>query len=129
MDLCQFPIHHINFSVPNLTEAVQFYTQTLGFQIAGQYAKDDRTFFFLTDGAVTYEVIERSDLDATSIDHLAYASQDLVADHAAFQAKGAEVTPIGYADFLFDNGMSFFFVKAPNGQRFEFCQNGNVTPA
>lgn len=126
MNLCQFPIHHINFTVPNLSEAIQFYTQTMGFKITGQYQKADRTFFFLSDGAVTYEVIENADLSNTVIDHLAYVSQDLAADHAKFEAMNATVTPIGYADFLFENGMSFFFLHAPNGQRFEFCQNGNV---
>ncbi len=117
------PIDHINISVPNLEKALAFYTGTLGFTIKERF-QGPVEFVFMSDGTTTYELMEKPDLEQSKIDHIAYVSEDIEADYAHFAAldKSMLLGDIGFADFLFENGMYYFFIQGPGQERVEFCQ-------
>ncbi len=113
------PVDHINLTVPNLQKAVDFYTNTLGFKIVEKYM-GKKEFVFITDGSNTYELFEDSTLDKTLIEHIAYVSHDIETDYNHFSSLGLTTTPIGKADFLFQNGADYFFITGATGDKIEF---------
>ncbi len=117
------PIDHINISVPNMQKALDFYTKTLGFTIKERY-QGPTEFVFITDGTTTYELMENPTLAQSSIDHIAYVSEDIKADYAHFLSIDPSLLlgEVGYADFLFENGVYYFFIQGPGQERIEFCQ-------
>ncbi len=124
MDISRRKLLHINLSVPNLHDSLEFYTQTLNFNIVERYEKNGREFVFLTDGTLTYEIFEKEGIAAATFDHVAYESTDIEADYNHFKNMDPDLltTEIGYADFLFENGLYYFFIKGPGNERIEFCQ-------
>ncbi len=121
MTIFKRPLDHINLAVPNLEKAVDFYTNTMGFEVTHRFKKD-MEFVFITDGNLTYELLENPSLKETVIDHIAYTSEDLEADFAHFKALGMTTGEIGYLDFLFDNGVHYFFIQGAGNDKIEFCQ-------
>ncbi len=114
-------IDHISFSVPNMQEAIDFYA-SLGFGLTGRYSGDGMEFVFISDGVTTYELLENNILGKTVIDHVAYVSQDIKADFERYAAQGLTTTKLGAVDFLFENGVQYFFIKGAGGEKIEFCQ-------
>lgn len=121
MTLKNRKLDHINIMVPNLEQAVSYYTETLGFDLVSRY-KNGMEFVFVSDGTITYELMEDKNLSAGVIDHIAYVSEDIQADYAHFEKLGLLTTGLGYIDFLFENGVYFFFIKGSANERIEFCQ-------
>ncbi len=113
-------IDHINITVPNLEEAILFYTQELGCTIAHRFM-GHKEFVFLSDGINMFELVEDTSLTQSVMDHIAYVSEDIQQDYAYYQKLGCVSTPLGYIDFLFDNGMDYFFINGGNS-KIEFCQ-------
>ncbi len=123
MTLFERPLDHINLFVPNLEKAIDFYTNTLGFKIKERFKNDSgKEFIFVTDGAITYEILEKPELENTVIDHVAYVSEDIKADYEHFSGLGLTTTDLNSIDFLFENGVSYFFIKGAGNDRIEFCQ-------
>lgn len=114
-------LHHINIMVPNLEEAVEHYTNTLGYTEVARYV-GGMTFVFLSDGQNTYELLEDSSLEQSSFDHIAYVSRDIEKDYKYYSDLGVTLTEIGTIPYLFDNGVKYFFIKGAAGERLEFCQ-------
>ncbi len=125
MTFYERPLHHINLMVPNLAKAIDFYTKTLGFKVTNTFKgtmelKGNMEFVFITDGNVTYELLEDKSLENTVFEHIAYVSNDIKADYAHFEALGLTTTTIGSVDFLYENGVEFFFIKGAGNDRIEF---------
>ncbi len=115
------PLDHINLTVPNIESAVEFYTKVMGFEVKERY-KDGMEFVFITDGKITYELIENSFAKSTVIDHIAYASEDIEKDFEHFKSLGLATTEVGFIDFLFEKGVYYFFIKGSANEKIEFCQ-------
>ena len=113
--------HHINLTVPNLEEAISFYTATLGFKLVSRF-KQELEFVFVSDGNMTYELMENKELKETVFDHIAYASDDIEADFEHFKKLGITTTELGFVDYLFENGVRYFFIKGAGNDKIEFCQ-------
>lgn len=120
----QRKLDHINITVPDLEKGVEFYTKVLGFQEIQRFMNREKVFVFLTDGNVTYELMERDDVPQGTFDHVAYSSTDLQADYDYFMKTDPSLLmgEIGFAAGLFEHGMYYFFVQGSNGERVEFCQ-------
>ena len=115
--------HHLNLKVTNLDEAIKYYTETLGFSFLGKYEGSFLDFAFVTDGNITYELIADENLTKGYFDHVAYTSDDINADYEYYKALGLTTTEIGFVDYLFENGVYYFFIKGVNDERIEICQN------
>ncbi len=117
-------VHHLNIAVPNLENAVKFYTEVLGFEVTDRFVGGGMEFVFITDGNIVYELLENKSLDTAKFEHIAYCSEDINADYNYFkQLDGAMLEgEIGFIDFLFENGVYYFFITGSGGERIEFCQ-------
>ncbi len=122
--MCRFTLKldHINLTVPNIDDAIDYYINVLGFSLKEQYQKNGMNFTFLTDGNIVYEILENPTLKQTVIDHIAYVSDDIQADFDIYNNQGLTISNINYLDFLFDNGVYFFFIKGSGNEKIEFCQ-------
>lgn len=117
-------IDHLNLKVADIEKAIKFYTETLGFKVTWKLIDEKRKFAFLTDDTITYEIIEDKSFEQASFDHIAYVSEDIYADFEHFKALDENMIAceVGFADFLFEKGMYYFFIKGANGEKIEFCQ-------
>lgn len=117
-------IDHINITVPNLQDGLDFYVGVLGFREEARFENNGMQFAFVSDGTVTYELLEKAEVEKGSFDHIAYVSEDIQKDYADFMAKDPSLLmgEIGLAEGLFEYGMYYFFVKGACGERVEFCQ-------
>ncbi len=117
-------IDHINISVPNLPQAIDYYEKIMGFIVKERFKGAGMEFVFMSDGTTTYELMENPSLTETRIDHIAYVSEDIQKDYDAFKAINPTLLlgEIGYVDFLFENGVYYFFIKGAGNEKIEFCQ-------
>ncbi len=116
-------IDHINMVVPNLEEALAWYTKNLGFEIKGRFAQGGFEIVYLDNGSVSYEFFENSSLKAPIVDHIAYVSDDIEADYAFYKAQGLSVSPINYIDFIWEQGADYFFISGVGGEKIELIKN------
>ncbi len=125
MQFTKRPIHHINLTVPNLEKAVDFYTKVLNFNVTNKFkSPTGMEFIFLSDGTTTYELIENTQLSKTTVDHIAYCSENIQADYQYFTENTPELLlgEVNFIDFLFEKGVYYFFIKSVTGERIEYCQ-------
>lgn len=117
-------LHHINIKVPNLEKAIKFYTETMNFEIRDRYTKGEMDFVFVTDGNVVYELLEDTSLQQAYFDHIAYESDDIQKDYNYYKNLDPNLilNEIGFIDFLFEDGMYYFFIKGAGDEKIEFCQ-------
>lgn len=117
-------LHHINIKVPNLEKAIKFYTETMNFEIRDRYTKGKMDFVFVTDGNVVYELLEDTSLQQAYFDHIAYESDDIQKDYDYYKNLDPNLilNEIGFIDFLFEDGMYYFFIKGAGDEKIEFCQ-------
>lgn len=124
MSFFERPIDHINLSVPNLDKAVDFYTKVLGFKVVAEFNKGSMRFVFVSNGTISYEIMEQAGLDVGILEHMAYSSNDIQKDFDYFKNLDSNMllSDICFIQELFDNGMYYFFIQSPTGERVEFCQ-------
>lgn len=116
-------IDHLNLQVPDLEAALKYYTEVMGFEIKHRFSGPKSDFVFATDGTITYEIVEKPNIEVGVFDHIAYVSKDINADFEHFSKLGLVTSAkIGFVDFLFDAGMYYFFIKGSAGERIEICQ-------
>ncbi len=117
-------IDHINLTVPNLEKSIEFYTKTLGFKMTDRFSDGEMDFVFITNGKIVYELLEDPTLKETKLDHIAYTSKDIQADYDYFKNLNIDLLlgEIDYLDFLFENGVYYFFIKGTGNEKIEFCQ-------
>ncbi len=121
MNLKNRALDHINITVPDLEKAVKYYTETLGCELTNRF-KNGKEFVFVTDGTITYELMEDTSLKAGVIDHIAYVSENIQADYDYYSKQGLTTTELEFIEFLFKNGVYYFFIQGAANERIEFCQ-------
>ncbi len=117
--------HHLNITVVNLEQAKKWYVEMLDFEITGEFqSADGMKAVFLTNGEETYEIFEDTTLEKSVIDHIAYQSDNLQADYDFFKKKGANFITDGiqHAEWIFENGVDYFFILSPTNEKIEYCQ-------
>lgn len=114
--------HHIAVSTPDLQRLVNFYTNTLGFPIAGRLG-DSITFVDI--GGTRLELIEKPDItvaqeeDRKGMLHIAFEVDDVQQTYEEFKAKGVEFhIPAREAR----PGLWVAFFRDPDGNILEFFQ-------
>ena len=126
MDINKTRLAHIGLHVPNMQNAINFYTKVMNFEISERYKSPhgDIEFVFVSNGEVTYELIENPALATSSVDHIAYESEDIQASFDHFNNINPEciLSGIGFIDFVFENGVKFFFISGGGGEKIEFYQ-------
>lgn len=122
MNFSNRPLDHINIKVQNIEESLEFYTKTLGFKIVGHFQSKNE-LYFVSDGLVTYELVQSSEATQNSFTHIAYSSPDIEADFEYFKNLGLTVKDeISHSPNIFENGAKLFFIKGPGGDSIEFMQ-------
>ncbi len=114
-------IDHINITVPNIEKAIEFYTNVMGFEVANRFKKE-KEFVFITNGDITYELMENPNLKEGIVDHIAYVSKDIEKDYEHFLNLGLTTTTLNYVDFLFENGVNYFFISGAGSEKIEFIK-------
>ncbi len=105
--------------VPNVKESVEWYCKALGFTVKGHFSRAGFEIYYIDNGTIMYELFENKGLHAPQIDHIAYTSDDIEADHEYYRAAGFAVSPIGYIDFTWENGADYFFIEGASGEKVE----------
>ena len=125
-------VQHIGVPTNDLEKTVAFY-ETIGFQpvleIVNEAANERVTFLQLKNLVIeTYVMIETYESDDVAgkpgaIDHIALDTTDIEAAFAAAKEAGLTMLDDEIHGLPFwANGVKFFTVEGPNGEKVEFCQ-------
>jgi lactoylglutathione lyase len=111
------------------TRSVDFYTKAFGLDVADRFDFDSFTLIYLRNAEADFEVeltvnkgrTEPYDL-GDGYGHVAFAVDDLDAEHARFETAG--LNPRKIVQFDRDGAMMarFFFVEDPDGYKIEVLQ-------
>lgn len=120
---------HSMIRVVDEARSVAFYRQAFGFEIADRLDFPTFTLVYLRNGEADFEIeltinkgrAEPYDL-GTAYGHIAFAVDDLDAEHARFKALG--YAPRDVKEFKPDGNLlaRFFFVEDPDGYQIEMLQ-------
>jgi lactoylglutathione lyase len=122
------PIHSM-IRVLDEARSVEFYRRALGMRIADRFAFEGFTLVYLLGDAGDFELeltINHGRTEPYALGdgygHIAFAVDDLAAEHARVTAEGLTPTPI--REFNRDGSLmaKFFFVQDPDGYRIEVLQ-------
>nr|WP_250152510.1 VOC family protein [Ancylobacter radicis] len=109
--------------------SVDFYARAFGLAIADRFAFDDFTLIYLRSPDADFEVELTVNHDRTEpyvlgdgYGHIAFAVEDLEAEHSRFVEAGLNPNPI--KEFFRDGALlaKFFFVTDPDGYKIEVLQ-------
>lgn len=125
MEGCLTGLQHIGLPVKDYESSRQFY-ETLGFKnIYETFQPNGGKVGFFRLGNLEMEIYEAdsiADKDG-SIDHIALDCLDIDKAFSEAQAKGLPIVSNGIEDLPYwKNGIRFFHVKGPSGEKVEFCQ-------
>lgn len=120
---------HSMIRVLDEQRSVDFYSKAFGLKIADRFQFDDFTLVYLRNDEADFELeltinhgrTEPYEL-GTGYGHLAFAVDNLEAEHARFEKEGFNPNPI--KEFLRDGKLlaKFFFVTDPDGYKIEVLQ-------
>jgi lactoylglutathione lyase len=121
-------IHSMN-RVLDETRSVEFYQTAFGLGIADRFDFDSFTLVYMRNAESDFELeltintgtTEPYDM-GTGYGHIAFAVDDLNAEHARFKAAG--LAPRDIVEFNRDGALMarFFFVQDPDGYKIEVLQ-------
>jgi lactoylglutathione lyase len=120
---------HMMLRVLDEVRSVDFYRRAFGLDIADRYAFDSFTLVYLRNSAADFEIeltINHGRTEPYSLGdgygHVAFAVDDLTAEHARFTAEKLSPAPI--KEFSRDGALMarFFFVQDPDGYKIEVLQ-------
>lgn len=120
---------HMMIRVLDEARSVHFYAAAFGLKIADRYAFESFTLVYLRNPEADFEVELTINRDRTEpyrhgdgYGHIAFAVEDLAAEHTRFAAAGLAPEPI--KEFHRDGVLMarFFFVTDPDGYRIEVLQ-------
>jgi lactoylglutathione lyase len=120
---------HMMIRVLEEQRSVRFYKQAFGLDIADRFDFDGFTLVYLRNADADFEVeltINHGRTDAydhgTAYGHIAFAVDDLNAEHARLTAAGLAPNPI--KEFMREGALMarFFFVSDPDGYKIEVLQ-------
>jgi lactoylglutathione lyase len=120
---------HSMIRVRDEERAVDFYRRAFGLDIADRFAFDTFTLVYMRNGSADFELeltINHDRQEAYALGdgygHIAFAVDDLDAEHARFTREGLSPNPI--KEFSRDGALlaRFFFVQDPDGYKIEVLQ-------
>jgi len=120
---------HMMVRVLDLEKSIAFYKTAFGLDVADRFDFDGFTLVYLRNDETDFEV-ELTWNEGQSepyqhggaYGHIAFAVDDLDAEHARFKASGLE--PLDIKEFFRDGSLMarFFFVQDPDGYKIEMLQ-------
>ncbi len=120
---------HMMVRVLDEAKSVDFYEKAFGLQIADRFDFDDFTLVYLRNPENDFEVELTVNKDRTEpythgdgYGHVAFAVDDLDADHARFESLGLKPNPIKEFHRHGTLMARFFFVQDPDGYKIEMLQ-------
>ncbi len=122
------PIHSM-IRVLDETKSVDFYRRAFGMRVADHYAFDGFTLVYLIGEESPFELELTINHGRTepypmgeAYGHIAYAVDDLEAEHQRFEAE--RLNPLPIKEFHREGALmaKFFFVRDPDGYRIEVLQ-------
>lgn len=117
---------HSGMPARDLDETIEFYTKTLGFELAGLFHNGENRCAFLRYGYLTIETWEGdpAPMVTGAINHWALNTPDIEAAWANAHELGLKVKEdeIQSIPTFWDNGIRYFNIYGPNGETVEFCQ-------
>lgn len=120
---------HMMVRVLDLEKSIAFYQTAFDLNVADRFDFDGFTLVYLRNEETDFEVEltwneGRDDAyqHGDAFGHIAFAVDDLDAEHARFKAAGLE--PLEIKEFFRDGGLMarFFFVQDPDGYKIEMLQ-------
>jgi lactoylglutathione lyase len=121
---------HSMIRVLDEARSVDFYDKAFGLKIADRFGFDGFTLIYLRNDAADFEVELTVNHDRTEpynlgdgYGHIAFAVDDLDAEHARFVELG--LTPNPVKEFFREGSLlaKFFFVTDPDGYKIEVLQS------
>ena len=117
---------HSGMVAKDLDETIAFYTEKLGFEIAGIFHNGENRCAFLRYGHLTIETWEGEPAPMTTgaINHWAFDTPDIEAAFENAKELGLKFkdTEIQHIDSFWEHGIRFFNVYGPNGETIVFFQ-------
>ncbi|MEK0085869.1 VOC family protein [Benzoatithermus flavus] len=120
---------HMMIRVLDLDRSIAFYRTAFGLDVADRFDFDTFTLVYLRNPEADFEVeltLNKGRTEPYShgegYGHIAFAVDDLDAEHRRFTAAGLNPNPI--KEFHRDGGLMarFFFVQDPDGYKIEVLQ-------
>jgi lactoylglutathione lyase len=120
---------HMMIRVLDEARSVDFYRGAFGLEPAGRFDFDDFTLVYLRNGAADFEVeltVNKGRTEPYALGdgygHVAFAVDDLDAEHARLGLLGLQPNPI--KEFRREGSLMarFFFVQDPDGYKIEVLQ-------
>ena len=120
---------HMMIRVLDLDKSIAFYQAAFDLDVADRFDFDGFTLVYLRNPEIDFEVELTWNADRTepydhgeAYGHVAFAVDDLDAEHARFKALGFE--PRDIKEFMRDGALlaKFFFVQDPDGYQIEMLQ-------
>ena len=120
---------HMMVRVLEEKRSVDFYTRAFGLSVADRFGFDGFTLVYLRSKAADFEVELTVNHDrkepyalGDGYGHVAFAVDDLAAEHARFEKEGLK--PLAIKEFFRDGKLlaKFFFVSDPDGYKIEVLQ-------
>ena len=120
---------HSMIRVLDEQRSVDFYSRAFGLKIEDRFAFDGFTLIYLRNAEADFELELTINHDrkepydpGTGYGHIAFAVDDLEAEHARFEREGFKPNPI--KEFMRDGQLlaKFFFVSDPDGYKIEVLQ-------
>ncbi len=120
---------HMMIRVLDEARSIAFYRQAFGLEPADRYAFDGFTLVYLRNAEADFEVeltINHGRTDPYALGdgygHVAFAVDDLAAEHARLTGAGLSPTPIKELAHGGSPLARFFFLTDPDGYRIEVLQ-------
>ncbi len=120
---------HVMIRVLDEARSVAFYEKALGLKIVDRYEFDSFTLVYLSNAEAPFELEltinhgreEPYDLGA-GYGHVAFAVDDLDAEHARITSAGVKINPI--KEFIREGALMarFFFIEDPDRYKIEVLQ-------
>lgn len=120
---------HSMIRVLDEARSVDFYTRAFGLAVADRFAFDGFTLVYLRNPDADFELELTINHDRAKpyelgdgYGHMAFAVDDLAAEHARFERDGLK--PLAIKEFFRDGALlaKFFFVVDPDGYKIEVLQ-------
>ena len=122
---------HTMIRVFDEDKAIDFYKCAFGLDVSGRFDFDDFTLVYMKNPETDFEIEltinkgqEAPYKHGDAYGHLAFAVDDLDAEHSRFEGENLE--PTKKFEMVFPNGTPerAFFVTDPDGYKFEIVQRG-----
>ncbi|BDR53826.1 lactoylglutathione lyase [Bombiscardovia nodaiensis] len=119
-------LQHSGMIAWDLDETIKFYTEKLGFELAGLFHNGENRCAFLRYGHLTIETWEgdKAPMTTGAINHWALDTPDIEAAFENAHALGLNIKEkeIQSIPSFWEHGIRYFNIWGPNKETIEFCQ-------